>query len=229
MKRPSTLIAPLAILCLNPAAVRAQSKIIAEGYSAAAVVTETTAQRALQSMQQKNPAATLAEARLSVAQRGARMEAMRSAAEFIYGIEFEYSAGVLDRKMTASTTGTLQPGRCTYRTLRSGLIVASLELDVPDEVGQEREGLLLYEVTGRCDDENISSVVMAMRQARVVAIVKAVEQAIAERFRGREEADRIYSGTVWILRTVEDEPGIPYQVTLEVQVKLNQLQSKDTS
>jgi len=157
------------------------------------------------------------------------MEAMRNAAEFIHGIEFEYSGGVLNRKMTASTAGALQPGRCTYRTLRSGLVVASLEVMVPGEVGRDREGLLRYVVTGRCDDEDIGSVVMAMRQARVAAIEKAVEQAIEERFRGRVDRDRVYSGTVWIVRTVEDEPGIPYQVTLEVQVKLNQLQSKDTS
>ena len=123
--------------------------------------------------------------------------------------------------MTARTTGGIQPGRYTFRTLQSGLIVASLEVRMPAEVGAAREGLRRYEVTGSCEDEQAASVVAAMRQARMDAIGKAVRQALEERYQGRVESNRTYTGTVYIVRTMEDEPGIPYRVTMEVLVRLD--------
>lgn len=201
--------------------VQGQTTVIAEGYSAAAVVPDAAARHTLESLRQKNPAVTLTEARLVVAQRGARMEALRNAAEFLHGIDFEYTGGAFEQKLTVSTSGTVQPGRCTYRTLRSGLIVASLELQASDEVSEQREGLPRYEVMGICEDESIESVVMAMRQARLDAVQKAVRRAISDRDQRVPQSSRSYSGTIYIVRTVEDTPGVPYQVTMEVLVRLN--------
>jgi len=208
------------VLTVAPA-VQAQATVIAEGYSAITVITDTAAQRTLESLRQKNPAATLAGARLAVAQRGARMEALRNAAEFLHGIDFEYSGGTFEPKMTVGTSGTVQPGGCTYRTLKSGLVVASLELPATAEISGQREGLPQYEVTGICEDEDVDSVVMAMRQARMDAVGKAVQRAIRDRDPRAQETNRVFSGTVYVLRTVEDEPGIPYRVTMVVQVKLD--------
>ncbi|MFC1629065.1 hypothetical protein ACFL3H_08140 [Gemmatimonadota bacterium] len=202
-------------------AVLAQTMVIAEGYSAAAVIPDSAAQSAFESLRRQNPAATLAEARLAVAQRGARVEALRNAAEFLNGIDFEFTGGSFERKMTARTSGSIQPGGCTYRTLESGLVVASLELPATEEIRGQREGLPQYEVTGNCEDESMESVVMAMRQARMDAVEKAVRQAIRDRDPRAQGSNRVFSGTVYILRTVEDTPGIPYRVIMVVQVRLD--------
>ena len=149
------------------------------------------------------------------------MEATRNAAEFLHGIDFEYAAGTFERKMTATTSGSLRFYNMSYRILQSGLVVASLEVQVPDEFVRQREDLPRYEVTGICEDEDVGSVVMAMRQARMDAVGKAVQRAIRDRNARALESGRSFSGTVWILGTVQDEPGIPYEVTMVVQVRLD--------
>ncbi len=221
MKMLSAGLIMIACTLVVAPVVQTQTMVIAEGYSAITVIPDAAAQSTLESLRQKNPTATLAEARLAVAQRGARMEALRNAAEFLYGIGFEYSGGKITRTMTLRSEGTVQPGGCTYRTLRSGLVVASLEVSLPALSRENREGLPSYEVTGICEDEGVESVVMAMRQARTDAIARAVRRAVEDHNPTEPESNRVFRGKVYIVRTVEDEPGIPYQVTMVVLVRLD--------
>ncbi len=201
--------------------IYAQQDVVAEGYASFAGVSNAMAQRMLTSMQQRNPSATLEQARLSISQRTARMDAIRNVAEYVHGIQFEYSQGSFSPKMTLRTEGDANIGAVTFRQLESGLVVASTRLPLAEEQRAVRRGLKTYEVTGVASGTDGENPLRTMRNARADAFMKAVQQAIAERMPRAAESGATVRGTLYIVGTVGDESGAPYRLTMRLQVLLN--------
>ena len=201
--------------------VSAQQDVVAEGYASIAGVSDAIAQRTLTSMQQRNPSATLEEARLTITQRTARMDAIRNVAEYVHGIQFEYSQGSFAPKMTLRTEGAANIGAVTFRQLESGLVVASTRLPLSEEQRAVRRGLKTYEVTGVSSGTDEDNPLRTMRNARADAFMKAVQQAITERMPRAAESGAPVQGTLYIVETVGDEPGESYRLTMRLQVLFN--------
>ncbi len=200
--------------------VSAQQDVMAEGFASIASVSDAVARQTLTSLRQQNPAATLEEARISIARRTARMDAIRNVAEYVHGIQFEYSQGSFAPKMTLRTEGDVDIGAATFRQLESGLVVASMRLPLPEEQRAVRRGLKTYEVTGVAPGTDEDNPLKIMRNARADALMKAVQQAISERMPGAAESGATVRGTLYIVETVGDEPGEPYRLTMRLQVLL---------
>lgn len=207
------------LVCIQP--VSAQQNVVAEGYASIAGVSDATAQRTLTSMQQRSSSATLDDAKLSIAQRTARMDAIRNVAEYVHGIQFEYSQGSFAPKMILRTEGVANIGAVTFRQLESGLVVASTRVPMPEEQQQIRQSLKTYEVTGVSSGTDEDNPLRTMRNARADAFMKAVQQAITERMPRAAESGAPVQGTLFIVQTVGDESGESYRLTMRLQVLLN--------
>jgi hypothetical protein len=199
----------------------AQSDIVAEGFASLSSVSDEVARRALTAMQQRSPSSTLDDARLVIAQRTARMDAIRNVAEYVHGIQFEYSQGSFAPKMILRTEGDANIGAVTFRQLESGLVVASTRLPLPEEQQQIRQMLRAYEVTGVAAGTDEENPLMIMRTARADAFMKAVQQAISGSRPEAAASGATVRGTLYIVETVGDEPGEPYRLTMRLQVLLN--------
>ena len=201
--------------------VSAQQGVVAEGYASIAGVSDAVSQRTLTAMQQRSSSATLEDAKLSIAQRTARMDAIRNVAEYVHGIQFEYSQGSFAPKMTLRTEGAANIGAVTFRQLESGLVVASTRLPLPEEQRQIRQRLKTYEVTGVASGTDEDNPLRTMRNARADAFMKAVQQAITERMPRAAESGAPVQGILYIVETVGDESGESYRLTMRLQVQLN--------
>ena len=220
MKRIFITFGCLIVMLVYTQPASAQQDIVAEGYASIASVSNAIAQRTLTSMQRQNPSATLEDAKLSIAQRTARMDAIRNVAEYIHGIQFEYSQGSFAPKMTLRTEGDANIGAVTFRQLESGLVVASTRLPLAEDQRAVRLGLKTYEVTGVSSGTDEDNPLRTMRNARADAFMKAVQQAITERRPLAAESGATVRGTLYIVETVGDEPGESYRLTMRLQVLL---------
>ena len=201
--------------------ISAQQDVVAEGYASIAGVSDAVAQRTLTAMQQRNPSTTLEQARLSITQRTARMDAIRNVAEYVHGIQFEYSQGSFAPKMILRTEGDANIGTVTFRQLESGLVVASTRVPLSEEQRTVRRGLKTYEVTGVASGSDEENPLRVMRNARADAFMKAVQQAITEQMPRAAESGAPVQGTLYIVETVGDESGEPYRLTMRLQVLLD--------
>jgi len=224
MKRTSITLGCLIGMLVYIQPISAQQSVVAEGYASIAGVSNANARRALTSMQQQNPSATLDQAKLSISQRTARTDAFRNVAEYVHGIQFEYSQGSFAPKMTLRTEGAASMGAVTFRQLESGIVVASTRVPLPEKQQQIRESLKTYEVTGVTSGSDEENPLRIMRNARADAFMKAVQQAIAEQMPSAAESGATVKGTLFIVETVGDESGESYKLTMRLQVRLDNQQ-----
>ena len=207
----------LLILIVSPG-ILAQVYIV-EGFSSMHLVSDRLAQRALNSLQRRNPQATIDDARMAIARRQASMDAMRNMAEYMNGIKFEFRGNKFHRKLVAGSKGMFRWGRYSYRVLPSGIVVATRRIELKEEIKKKRmHSLKIYQVTGVCQKPQ-ANILMTMRHARMDAVSKAVAMAIQEQ--APQNKDGAYQGTVYIVCTKKDNTAKDYQVTMELQVEFN--------
>ena len=219
--RRISFLACLLFLQVPAGSVSAQQDIAAEGFSSPAAVSDDVARQALPSLQRRDPGATLQDAKVSVARRAARTDAIRSAAEYLHGVQFEFSQGRFTPTITTQTEGTVSMGSFTFRQLDSGMVVASMRIPLSEAQRAARRGLETYELTGIATETEGENPLMVMRTARMDAYVKAVQRAVSDSGSGALEPGATVRGTLYIVETVGDVPGEPYRLIMRLQVRLD--------
>ena len=211
-----TLVFSFVLMAMACSGLIAQSYVV-EGFSSVHLVSDKLAQKILLGMQKRDPQATIEDARLRIARRQANMDAMRNMAEYLNGIKFEFKGNKLHRKMAVGSTGMFRRGQFSYRLLPSGIVIATRKISLKEEIKKKRKNLKIYQVTGVCLKPQ-ANILMAMRQARMDAVAKAIAMAIQDQSPQAKE-DGLYQGTVYIVCTKKDDPAKTYQVIMELQVE----------
>ena len=216
-----------------------QDSYITEGYSALQLIPESLAQHVLNRLQKENPKATLQDAKLYFAKRKAAANARRNLAEYNNGVHFKFVRGkfIYEIKVCEGFVGGR--GIYTHRLLDSGVVIAVKKLELPEDIQQIRLALESHDVIGYSSN-NPADILQAIREARLNAIEKAARKAVKlkhpsafqekpkdqQEEKDEEDKDKdktqalTYQGVVYIVTTVSDKAGTPYQITLRLQTEV---------
>lgn len=200
--------------------ISAQEKIIMEGVSSVTLFTDESAEEVLPIVRRTKPEATLQEAKLYLAKKVAARDARRNLAEYVYGIDVKIENGKFVFDISPFADFMPDTGEYTYRVLSSGIVIAQRELlKVPDEIEGRREGLEPFEIMGQALKES-DNILFLHRQAKLNAVENAFKKILQEKHPEVLENKQDAQGKVYILETLSDKGGTPYQVTIKVLVEL---------